>query len=52
MLTQELLTEPKNSLNKGLKVAFSSGTVMGLTVVGLGLFGHKRLVHNFKSRSE
>ena len=27
----------KNSLNKGLKVAFSSGTVMGLTVVGLGL---------------
>ena len=43
----------QNSLNKGLKVAFSSGTVMGLTVVGLGLFGHKRLVHNFKkSRSE
>ncbi len=27
----------KESLNKGLKVAFSSGTVMGLTVVGLGL---------------
>jgi len=27
----------KTSLNKGLKVAFSSGTVMGLTVVGLGL---------------
>ena len=27
----------KNSLNKGLKIAFSSGTVMGLTVVGLGL---------------
>lgn len=27
----------QNSLNKGLKVAFSSGTVMGLTVVGLGL---------------
>ncbi len=26
------------SLNKGLKVAFSSGTVMGFTVVGLGLF--------------
>ncbi len=24
-------------LNKGLKIAFSSGTVMGLTVVGLGL---------------
>ena len=27
----------KTSLNKGLKVAFASGTVMGLTVVGLGL---------------
>lgn len=27
----------QQSLNKGLKVAFSSGTVMGLTVVGLGL---------------
>ena len=27
----------KESLNKGLGVAFSSGTVMGLTVVGLGL---------------
>ena len=27
----------KDSLNKGLKIAFSSGTVMGLTVVGLGL---------------
>ena len=26
------------SLNKGLKVAFSSGAVMGFTVVGLGLF--------------
>lgn len=26
------------SLNYGLKVAFSSGTVMGFTVVGLGLF--------------
>ncbi|MBR4292463.1 MAG: sodium/proton-translocating pyrophosphatase, partial [Clostridia bacterium] len=25
-------------LNKGLKIAFSSGTVMGMTVVGLGLF--------------
>lgn len=28
----------QESLNKGLKIAFSSGTVMGLTVVGLGLF--------------
>jgi len=29
----------RSSLNGGLKVAFSSGTVMGLTVVGLGLLG-------------
>lgn len=29
----------KNSLNAGLRVAFSSGTVMGMSVVGLGLFG-------------
>ena len=29
----------KHSLNKGLNIAFSSGTVMGLTVVGLGLLG-------------
>lgn len=28
----------RESLNKGLKIAFSSGSVMGLTVVGLGLF--------------
>lgn len=28
----------KDGLNKGLKIAFSSGTVMGMTVVGLGLF--------------
>jgi len=27
----------QESLNKGLKIAFSSGTVMGMTVVGLGL---------------
>lgn len=27
----------KDSLNKGLRVAFSAGAVMGLTVVGLGL---------------
>jgi len=29
----------KKSLNEGLTIAFSSGTVMGLTVVGLGLLG-------------
>ena len=29
----------KSSMNDGLKVAFSSGTVMGLSVVGLGLLG-------------
>jgi len=28
----------QHSLNKGLRVAFSAGTVMGFTVVGLGLF--------------
>ncbi len=29
----------KDSVNKGLRVAFNSGAVMGLAVVGLGLFG-------------
>ncbi len=29
----------KKSLHQGLKMAFSSGSVMGLTVVGLGLLG-------------
>jgi K(+)-stimulated pyrophosphate-energized sodium pump len=29
----------RSSLNGGLKVAFASGSVMGLTVVGLGLLG-------------
>lgn len=28
----------REGLNKGLKIAFSSGVVMGMTVVGLGLF--------------
>ena len=31
-------TAARNSLNKGLRVAFRSGAVMGLVVVGLGLF--------------
>ena len=30
-------TAARNSLNSGLKIAFRSGAVMGLTVVGLGL---------------
>ena len=29
----------KHSLNKGLRIAFSSGTVMGMCVVGLGILG-------------
>jgi K(+)-stimulated pyrophosphate-energized sodium pump len=29
----------RQSLNKGLRVAFTAGSVMGLTVVGLGLLG-------------
>ena len=32
-------TAAQKSINDGLKVAFSSGAVMGLTVVGLGFFG-------------
>src|SRR3989338_5852873 len=32
-------TAAQKSIKDGLKVAFSSGAVMGLTVVGLGLFG-------------
>jgi len=32
-------TAAQKSINDGLKVAFSSGAVMGLTVVGLGLMG-------------
>ena len=31
-------TGVRDGLNKGLKIAFASGSVMGLTVVGLGLF--------------
>merc|ERR1712100_894373 len=29
----------KGTLNDGLRVAFTAGSVMGFTVVGLGLFG-------------
>ncbi|KYK26171.1 sodium-translocating pyrophosphatase [Euryarchaeota archaeon SM23-78] len=39
----------KNSLNTGLRIAFSSGTVMGMCVVGLGLFGVSLLYLIFKS---
>ena len=38
----------KKSLYGGLKVAFSSGVVMGLTVVGLGLLGVTALYMIFK----
>lgn len=37
----------RQGLNKGLKIAFSSGTVMGLTVVGL-TFGYKCMVFDIK----
>ncbi len=37
----------KESINHGLKIAFSSGTVMGLSVVGLGLLGVSVLYHIF-----
>ena len=38
----------KKSLNTGLKIAFSSGTVMGMCVVGLGLLGVTGLYMIFK----
>src|SRR3989339_841314 len=38
----------KKSLNDGLKIAFHSGAVMGLTVVGLGLLGVTILYLIFK----
>ncbi len=37
----------KKSLNDGLRVAFSSGAVMGLSVVGLGLLGVSVLYYVF-----
>ncbi len=39
----------KNKLSKGLSVAFSSGGVMGMTVVGLGVIGVFLLYHIFNS---
>lgn len=41
----------KKSINDGLKVAFSAGAVMGLTVVGLGLLGVSILYIIFKDPS-
>jgi K(+)-stimulated pyrophosphate-energized sodium pump len=41
----------KKSMNEGLKVAFSAGAVMGLTVVGLGLSGVTILYIIFKDPS-
>ena len=38
----------KKNINEGLKIAFSSGTVMGLTVVSLGLLGITILYLMFK----
>ncbi|MDD4607316.1 MAG: sodium-translocating pyrophosphatase [Patescibacteria group bacterium] len=38
----------KSSLYKGLKIAFSSGSVMGITVVSLGLLGISVLYYIFK----
>ena len=41
----------KNSVKKGLSIAFSSGAVMGMCVVGLGIFGVWILYMVFKSTS-
>ena len=38
----------KKSLDEGLKVAFSSGTIMGMCVVGLGLLGITILYYLFE----
>ena len=39
----------KSNINSGLRVAFSSGSVMGLTVVGVGLLGVSILYAAFKN---
>ncbi|NIP40448.1 MAG: sodium-translocating pyrophosphatase [Candidatus Aenigmarchaeota archaeon] len=41
----------KDSLNSGLRIAFSSGTVMGMSVVGLGLLGVSIMYTIFQNTS-
>src|SRR3989344_3850328 len=43
------ITQVEKSMTEGLKVAFSSGMVMGLTVTSMGLFGVAMLYLIFKS---
>ncbi len=44
-------TAAKESLSEGLKIAFSSGAVMGMSVVGLGLLGLSILYLIFQNTS-
>ncbi len=39
----------RTSLSKALNVSFTGGSVMGLGVAGLAVFGLGWIVHNFKS---
>ncbi|NIP40965.1 MAG: sodium-translocating pyrophosphatase [Candidatus Aenigmarchaeota archaeon] len=41
----------RNSLNSGLRIAFSSGTVMGMCVVGIGLLGVSLMYLIFQNTS-